>query len=208
MKNSIITITMMLLSLMGYSQLDSSIIPIRVSFFEASTTTTATTLKWKTACFLEYASFEIQQSADGINFTNINRFTADRLRCEQPFDYTVTTIIPGKTLYRLNVTDINGKLYHSKIIAVFSENKGFAVNTFAPTVVTTSVLISLSAAVNENVLLSVINMQGSIVKQQSLSVPKGASTHQLSLDGLQAGKYQALFLRPRGEKTVISFVKQ
>lgn len=208
MKVLLIATTILLFSLGAHSQLDSSIVPIRVSYFEAGSTASATILKWKTACFLDYASFEIQESADGINYRTINRFTADRLRCEQPFDYTVTTIIPGRVLYRLNVTDIAGKTYHSKIIAVFSEGKGFAVNTFAPTVVNTSVLISISAAVNENVLLSVVNMQGSIVKQQALAIPKGASTHQLSMEELQTGKYQALFQRQGGEKTVISFVKQ
>lgn len=209
LKNYFFILFLFLFAATGNTQLDSSITPIRLSYFEASSANTNTTLKWKTICYLEYASFEILKSTDGNSFQPINSFTADRIRCEQPFDYTDNNAtVSGQLLYKINVKDIDGKPYQSKIIAVFTKGNGFAINSFAPTVVNNEVAISISSAVAEKIQLQIINMQGSIVKQQTLALTKGASTFNISLAEIQKGNYQAIFQTNAGEKKVISFIKQ
>lgn len=209
MKTTLTVILILSFSVSSLAQLDSSIIPVRLSYFEASSNATGTTLRWKSVCYLEYANFEILRSTDGTTFTPINDFTADRIRCQDPFDYTDNNISStGQLLYKINVKGIDGKAYQSKIIAVFTKGKGIVINSFSPTLVTTSATISISSASSETIQLSVINMQGRIVKQQKVSLTKGASTHELNLAELQKGQYQAVFQQEGGEKKVISFIRQ
>ena len=193
----------------GYSQSDSTTIPVRLSYFEAGTGTGSTTLRWKTVCFLEFANFEIQKSTDGTNYQLINSFTADKLRCQQPFDFTDNTNgAASRIFYRINVKDIDGKAYQSKIVSVFTAGKGFAINSFSPTIINSNATISISSAANEIIQLSVINFQGIISKKQTIAVTKGAGTYQVSMNGLPAGKYLAVFQTQQGARNSISFIKQ
>jgi hypothetical protein len=202
-------IPLLLYSFTGYSQSDSTDIPIRLSYFEAGSNAGNTTLRWKTVCFLDFANFEIQKSTDGNKYQSINSFTADKLRCQQPFDFTDNNNgLAVRVFYRITVKDIDGKAYQSKIVSVFNQGKGIAINSFAPTIVNTAVNISISSAANEIIQLSLINSQGAIVKQKSINVTKGASTHHVSMEDLQKGKYLAVFQTQGGEKNTISFIKQ
>lgn len=202
-------IPLLLYSFTGFSQSDSTDIPIRLSYFEAGSNAGNTTLRWKTVCFLDFANFEIQKSTDGNNYQSINSFTADKLRCQQPFDFTDNNNgLAVRVFYRITVKDIDGRAYQSKIVSVFNQGKGIAINSFAPTIVHTAVNISISSAANEIIQLSLINSQGAIVKQKLITVTKGASTHQVSMEDLKKGKYLAVFQTQGGEKNTISFIKQ
>lgn len=208
MKFIISSILFLLFTFSGYSQLDSTTIPVRLSYFEAGTNAGITTLHWKTVCFLDFANFDIQKSTDGNNYQSINNFTADKLRCQQPFDFTDNNNgLAVRVFYRITVKDIDGKPYQSKIVSVFNQGNGFAINSFAPTIVNTTVNISISSSANETIQLSIINNNGAIVKQQSIVISKGASTHNVSVAELQKGKYFAIFLTQDGEKITVSFMK-
>ncbi len=61
--------------------------PVRVKSFDASQSVNTTNLHWSVVCFLQYAKFLVERSNDGITYTTINTFQADRLRCKQPFDF-------------------------------------------------------------------------------------------------------------------------
>jgi hypothetical protein len=197
------TTLILVFSFTGYSQSDSATIPVRLSYFEAGPNAGNTILRWKTVCYLDYANFNIQKSTDGSNYQSINNFTADKLRCQQPFDFTDNNSgLAARVFYRITVKDIDGKAYQSKIVSVFNQGKGFAINSFAPTIISTAVNISISSSANEIIQLSLINIQGAIVKQQSIAVTKGASTHQVSMEELQKGKYLAIFQTQEGERDI------
>lgn len=208
MKFLISSVLILLFSFSGYSQLDSATIPVRLSYFEAGINAGSTNLRWKTVCYLDFANFDIQRSTDGNDYQTINSFTANKLRCEQPFDYTdINSGLATRVFYRITVKNIDGKPYHSKIVSVFNRGKGFAINSFRPTIVNTTANISISSSANETIKLSIINNMGAVVKQQAIILMKGASTHNLSVEELQKGKYFAIFLNADGEKNTVSFMK-
>ena len=199
----------LLLAFTGYSQLDSTTIPVRLSYFEAGSGTGNTTLRWRTVCYLDFANFEIQKSIDGNNYQLISSFTADKLRCQQPFDFSDNNNgLAARIFYRINVKDIDGKAYQSKIVSVFTTGKGFAINSFSPTLINSSATISISSAANETIQLSVVNFQGAIAKQQTIAVTRGAGTYLVSMDGLPKGKYLAVFQTQQGVRKSTSFIKQ
>jgi hypothetical protein len=209
MKILLSSILIVIVTLTGYSQFDSTTTPIRLNYFNAGSHAGNTTLYWKTTCFLEYANFDIQRSTDGSNYQSINNFTADRLRCQQPFDFTDNNNgITARLFYRITVKDIDGKAYQSKIVTVFNKGNGFTINSFAPTVVSSSVNISISSSASKTIQLSFINSMGVIQKQQAIAVTKGAATYQVSVEELQKGKYLAVFQSPGEQKNIIPFIRQ
>ncbi len=88
MKKILAIVVLIIASQIASAQSDSSYYTVRLSSFDVSASNNITRLHWKTVCFLQYANFQIQKSADGKDFTTISSFTADRLRCQQPFDFT------------------------------------------------------------------------------------------------------------------------
>lgn len=87
MKKSSALVILILGWLAASAQSDSSYYTVRLSSFDASVTNNITQLRWKTVCFLPYANFQIQKSANGTDYNTISSFTANRLRCQQPFDF-------------------------------------------------------------------------------------------------------------------------
>ncbi len=163
-------------------------VPVRLSTLDARSNGNDARLDWKVVCFLNYAKFEIQRSADGTNYATINIFEADYLRCRQPFDYTDANI-NGKAFYRIKVGDIDGRIYHSKIVAVTGKEKGFEINSLTPTAVTSHAILSVSSANTDNAQIAITNFYGTVVKRLSFSLNKGTTELTLDMGNLSTGNY-------------------
>ena len=46
-------------------------VPVRVSYFNVEQNNNKTTLNWKVVCYLQFANFEVQRSANGTDHTTI-----------------------------------------------------------------------------------------------------------------------------------------
>lgn len=118
---------------------------VRLSTLNAKTIGNNARLNWKVVCFLQYAKFEIQRSANGINYTTINTFEAHQLRCRQPFDFTDANI-SGLVYYRIKVGDLDGRFSTSKTVAISGKINGFEINRFTPSLIKTTSTQSISSA--------------------------------------------------------------
>lgn len=181
-------------------------VPVRLSTLEARSNGNDARLDWKVVCFLNYAKFEIQRSADGSNYTTINVFEADYLRCRQPFDYTDVNI-NGKAFYRIKVGDIDGRIYHSKIVAVTGKERGFEINSLTPTVVTSSAILSMSSANTDNAQIEIVNFYGTIVKRVSIKLNKGSTDLTLDMGNLAAGNYILSLTNGFSDRKTVRFTK-
>jgi hypothetical protein len=90
-----------------HAQNDSSIYPVSLSSLEGGVSNNYARLKWKTVCYLSFANFRIQKSLMAQTFSTINSFVADRLRCQQPFEFVDSSSYnSGNGFYRINVGDM------------------------------------------------------------------------------------------------------
>ncbi len=181
-------------------------VPVRLSTLEARTIGNAAKLDWKVVCFLEYARFDIQRSSNGVNFTTINTFEADRLRCKQPFDFTDVNI-SGNTFYRIRVGDQDGRIYHSKIVAVVGKDKNFEINSLTPTAVTSSATLSVSSANTDKAEIMITNFQGKIVKRFTVSLIKGVTELPVDAGNLANGYYILTVVNGSSKTKAIRFTK-
>ena len=209
MKKVLVIVILIIASQIASAQSDSSYYTVRLSSFDVTVSNNITKLHWKTVCFLQYANFQIQKSANGTDFITINSFTADRLRCQQPFDFIDSSSVnQGNVFYRINVGNIDGKFYHSLVRRVHIKENGFDLVAVYPTIVTSYINFSLSNSDDETFRTIIINQSGSIIKNKILRTPKGLSYYNFNTNDLPPGYYWLQVLNAQGNLRTAIFVKQ
>lgn len=161
---------------------------VRLSSLDARKDGSDARLDWSVVCYLEYARFEIQRSFDGTIYSTINSFEADKLRCKQPFNFTDAGITTN-AFYRIRVGDVDGKFYHSKIVAITGSEKRFEINSLTPTFVNSLTVLSLSSASAGYAEIAITNLQGVLVKHLKINLNKGSTDIVINTDRLAKGNY-------------------
>ncbi len=181
-------------------------VPVRVSYLNATQNNNKTRLNWKVVCYLTYANFEIQRSINGFDYTTINSFTADRIRCLSPFDFD-DAIFSARTYYRLKVGDKDGNFSTSKVLVAFGKEKSFEINSITPSLITNGALLSISSAENDKADIAIINMQGNVVKRLQMNLNRGITDIKIDMSGLSKGMYLIRLTNSMYEFKVIKMVK-
>lgn len=163
-------------------------VPVRVSYFNVEQNNNKTTLNWKVVCYLQFANFEVQRSANGTDYTTINKFTSDRIRCLSPFNID-DNASAGRVYYRLKVGDKDGNFSTSKVLVAFGNEKSFEINRIAPGLITSNAVLSISSAEKDKVNISIINMQGYEVIRLTTNLNKGITDIKLNVSALSKGMY-------------------
>lgn len=163
-------------------------VPVRVSYFNVEQNNNKTTLNWKVVCYLQFANFEVQRSANGTDYTTINKFTSDGIRCLSPF-YIDDNASAGRVYYRLKVGDKDGNFSTSKVLVAFGNEKSFEINRITPGLITSNAVLSISSAEKDKVNISITNMQGYEVIRLTTNLNKGITDIKLNVSALSKGMY-------------------
>ncbi len=166
----------------------SDSVPVRLSTMEARIVNNDARLDWKVVCYLQHAKFEIQRSANGINYAAIHTFEADQARCRQAFEFTDINIT-GITFYRIKVGDLDGNYNTSRTVALAGKSKDLEINSLTPSVISTNASLSISSAITGKADIIISNFQGTIVKRFSINLNRGIIVLPVSLNDLPAGNY-------------------
>ncbi len=185
-------------------------LPIVLNYLRGVKQGNKNNLSWQVTCTsTPKATLTLERSSDAANFTAIYTIVADAVRCYQPFDYQDATPGAGKNYYRLKMTDENGKFTYSNIIAILNEVKGFEVLNIAPNPVTTGRFkLNVTSAENTKMNVVIVDMQGRVVQQQTVSMVAGYNSLDMNVINLAAGTYNIYGTTASDKSKVIRFVKQ
>jgi hypothetical protein len=191
----------------GYAQVSpTDSIPVRLSTLDARKIGSDARLDWKVVCFLQYAKFDIQRSANGVNYTTINSFEADQLRCRQPFDFTDPNIT-GKVFYRIKVGDQDGKIYHSKIVVISGTVNGFEINSITSSFLSAGTILSISSRNEGNADIRISNFQGLVLKRFPARINMGVTEIPVQCERLPKGNYILTITNNLSDTKTIRFSK-
>jgi hypothetical protein len=191
------------------AQSDSNYFPVRLSSFDATVYNNIAKLHWRTICYLQYANFQIQKSSDGENFTTIHSFTADKLRCRQPFDFSDSSLSSqGNVYYKINVGNIDGQFFSSAIRTVYLKEGGFDLVSVYPTMATSSLNFSLSDNKDESFWAAIVSGSGAVVKMQQFQAVKGITKYVINTNSLPSGFYWLQVYNGKGDSKTSKFFKQ
>ncbi|MEO6329109.1 MAG: hypothetical protein ABIO55_09260 [Ginsengibacter sp.] len=190
------------------AQIDSVQFPVSLYSFEAGLSDNATVLKWKTACYISYANFKIEKSSNGITFSTINSFIADRLRCLQPFTFIDSTDNTGNVFYRINAGDIDGHFYHSKIININNKQTDLKILSAYPTIINSNTTIVLSSPYDGNIKLELINLNGVLVKNYNYNLKKGVNNLSVDFNNVSKGSHWIRLTDIKMNQYSVAVIKQ
>ena len=105
------------------------------------------------------------------------------------------------------MTDTDGSVKYSKVIAIVNEEKGFVITSIAPNPVQHTASLTISAAKQSSVDFKVYDMTGNLVKQWQSTIAAGNNVLQMDVAALTNGTYHVL-ASSSGDKTVFRFIKQ
>ena len=105
----------------------TGVLPLTLLNFDVSKQTTTARLNWQTTHEVNTAYFNVQRSADAINFITIGKIAAKTANAQQnDYSYTdnIASLKAGKIYYRLQMTDNDGKSTYSRIAYITINDKG------------------------------------------------------------------------------------
>ncbi|TCZ65850.1 T9SS type A sorting domain-containing protein [Flaviaesturariibacter aridisoli] len=191
-------------------------LPVSLLRFTGKRTNGRNELKWTTASESNNRGFAIERSTDGLNFTQVS-FVPSRAaggNSTSDINYTFAENITAgsKWYYRLKQEDLDGRSKYSAVVMLKSDKSGIiTVDGIYPNPVKGAASVRLQAsAQGGNVVLQLTDMQGRVVRQQSVLTEAGASTTvNLDLAGLAAGPYHLKAIAANGEASeAVTVVKQ
>ncbi len=184
-------------------------LPVVLNYFTGRKEGGQHILDWKVTCISSpRVTMELERSADSRNFTAITSITADAIRCDQPFDHADTDPLEGINYYRLKMTDADGKITYSSIVALLNALKGFDIISIAPNpVVSDHFSLNVASAKAGTMVLGIFDMQGRMVSRQHLVAVAGFNTVPVTVSNLAAGTYLLRCNMDGGEAKQLRFVR-
>ena len=108
----------------GYPYLiqNSITLPVNFQSFTATKSPTFVELNWSTASEQNNSHFEVERSADALQFSKIGRVNAStNPLIKNDYQYLDQSPIPARSFYRLKQVDLDGKFSYSSIIQINGE---------------------------------------------------------------------------------------
>jgi hypothetical protein len=128
------------------------VLPIELTAFNGKCDGDKILLNWTTASESNNNYFELERSADGINFVAIEKINSQNSNSTQPLNYTTVDnqLLNGKSYYRLKQVDIDGQYSYSSLVIVNCTNS-----------VTASPVVTIFPnPVSENLTLNILGLPG------------------------------------------------
>lgn len=182
-------------------------LPIRLLTFDAKKiSASSAVVSWSISNNSNAEKFEILKSSDGRNFTSTGNVAAiDRLFI---YSFTDNNLFKGTSYYRLKMTDKEGKISYSQIVAVLNGTKGILLTSMIPTIVTNSAILNISSSEKGTMQLLITDMHGRIIKQQQAAIGTGNQQVTLNLQSLASGAYQVTAFMNNIQVGTIRFIRQ
>jgi trimeric autotransporter adhesin len=189
-------------------------VPITLLQFKGERSGSINKLDWTTATEINNAGFELQRSADGVNFSSL-AFVGSKAsngNSVNAITYNFDDVRPlaGSGYYRLKQVDKDGKATMSKVVLI----KGAKVNavTFTsiyPNPVHDKLNTIITSPVTEVVQLVITDLSGKVISKQAASLVSGDNKIEMPVSSLASGTYFIKATCANGCETAVhKFVKQ
>ncbi len=187
--------------MLQYSRNSSVVLATGVTL-NVSKQNTAAVLSWQTHSEVNNEGFEIERSADGINFDSLVFVKSHSIGgAGANYGYTDISPLQGKNFYRLKQVNFDGSFTYSPIKLVnFSNSASISIY---PNPVSDILNITASHTF-VNASLNIWNANGQLIKQTVLN---GSTTANVPVNTLSPGIYSAE-IKEIDSDTKLSFIKQ
>ncbi len=189
-------------------------LPVQLSSFTGVKDGSKNLLKWNTATELNNKGFDLERSADGVNFSSIasiaSKATNGNSTSQLSYDFTDNKSLNGNNYYRLKQADKDGKTSFSQVVLIKGNKvNATSISAIYPNPAKDKLSITLSSATSERVTLSIIDVTGKVLIQKSIMVNIGDLNITENISNLNQGNYLVKLSDASGNTTDLKkIVKQ
>jgi len=189
-------------------------LPVTLTKFTGERKGTVNQLSWTTSTEINNAGFEIQKSANGINFSKVAYVASKAVNGNSSLTnyYSLDDAQPfaGTNYYRLKQIDRDGKIAYSATVTINGTKvANITINSIFPNPAINVVNIAMAAPKNGTVSLTVVDLAGKVVTATTKSIMQGDNNLQIDVATLPAGTYLLKATDSQnGVTTSKQFVKQ
>jgi GEVED domain/Secretion system C-terminal sorting domain len=148
-------------------------------------------LKWNSSEEENFRGYEIQRSADNINWNSLDFSDAkgNGVATEVAYSYNDLRPLTGKSFYRLKLVSNDGKFKYSEVRTVTIQ-KGVQEITVLPNPATDKVSLLINTSYDATASFTVTDVSGRILHRQTAVLRKGTNNTNLPVtDKLSSGMY-------------------
>jgi hypothetical protein len=187
----------------------SSVLPIKVEYFNGHKQGNNHLLNWKVNCTgSPFVTLSIEVSADSRNFASIYSARETALSCEQPFSFLNTQASAGISYYRLKMIDDNNIVTYSNIIALMNKAKGFEFVSVVPNPVTAGIFkLNITSAEHKKMDIEINDVARRILQTQSTNIIIGFNSMNINVSNLASGIYTIRGIVVGEKDKLIRFIK-
>jgi hypothetical protein len=196
-----------------YVHTGTFILPVTSLEFTGEQSGPVNRLIWKTGTEANNSGFELQRSADGINFSRI-AFIASKAEngnstSQLNYSYTDARPITGNNYYRLKQVDKDGKFTYSNIVLLGRKVTDITLSSVYPNPAERELNLVITSPKAEKITIIVTDLSGKVVMQQPSQLVSGENQYQMNVGYLSAGTYLVKVICANGCETAVhKFVKQ
>ncbi len=167
----------------------TSALPVELISFEVIKQATSDLVKWTTATEINSSHFNVQRSANGVDFLTLGKVNSKGNNSTNELNYSFIDETPqvGHNYYRLEQVDIDGKKSYSKIIDIIWTNSGPV--SLYPNPTKDQLNIDYSANKVSQAEIRLMDMSGRVVKSIVSKSALGINHMEISLNELASGIY-------------------
>lgn len=189
-------------------------LPVSITSFKGERKGAENLLSWTTATEINNAGFELQRSADGVNFSTLtyveSKANNGNSSAALTYNYADVKPLSGSGYYRLKQIDRDGKFSFSEVLLIkgLKPTKLELVSVY-PNPVINTLKVSIAAAKADKVTFIVSDITGKVIISKVMNVTSGDNIVQLDVNNLANGTYTIKAICADGCETAIKkFVKQ
>lgn len=184
-------------------------LPVQLTGFTAQCDGNAIHLSWKTAQEVNSKQFVVERSTNGQEWQAIGSVAAaGNASIESSYSYKDLSAPTGKNYYRLQEEDLDGRTTFSPVRVVSSCSTNTLQIKLSPVPVSSTAVLSIAVAANDQSVISIYNAEGKKVFQQQVSLKSGINQVPLDLSLLAKGYYYLSADMQLAGKKGVAFIKQ
>ena len=185
---------------------NASILPVTFVSAQARRQSNVVLISWNTMNEKNIKNYEVQRSANGIDFTDAASVNAQNLS-NNNYNWTDNNAPKGNCFYRIQSTDANGKTALSTTMKINVAATVSTVKLYPNPLVGSSFNLSFSGQVEGSYTVRLINQYGQSVLSKTINIKASEQTENISLPAsLSRGIYQVEINAPAGNKNTIQLV--
>jgi hypothetical protein len=183
-------------------------IPVELVYFKGNTEGSSNRLVWATATERNTSMFVVERSKNGVsNWTTVAEQKAAG-NSSAALKYAALDANPLTiSYYRLKTVDFDGKTQLSNVVTLIRESGKFGISAVFPVPTDKTATLEFEATQDQNIALTLTDMTGRVVLQQSITAQKGLNNYTIDASNLSSGIY-ILSLYNGQTKAISRFVKQ